>query len=48
MPGRIRKVRHGYSVTWGGHVVAKHTTKPRAQSQLKLLRALEHGWKPKK
>jgi hypothetical protein len=48
MPGRMRKVRHGYSVTWGGKVVAKHASKANAQRQLKLLRGLEHGWKPKK
>jgi hypothetical protein len=49
MPGRIRSVRHGYKVTWGGKTVAKHTSQTNARRQLKLLRAIEHGWKvPKK
>lgn len=43
MPGSIRKVKGGYRVTWGGKVKARHTSKAKAQAQLRLLRAREHG-----
>ena len=45
MPGHVAKV-DGYRTTWGGKTTAKRTTKKKAQSQLNLLRAVEHGWKP--
>ena len=45
MPGHVAKV-DGYRTTWGGKTTAKHTTKKKAQAQLNLLRAVEHGWKP--
>jgi hypothetical protein len=45
MPGGVKKV-DGYRVKWGGRTTAKSTTKKKAQSQLNLLRAVEHGWKP--
>lgn len=45
MPGQVAKV-DGYQTTWGGKVTAKKTSKKRAQSQLNLLRGVEHGWKP--
>ena len=45
MPGQVAKV-DGYRTTWGGKTTAKRTTKKKAQSQLNLLRAVEHGWKP--
>lgn len=45
MPGHVAKV-DGYKTTWGGKTTAKKTTKKKAQSQLNLLRGVEHGWKP--
>lgn len=45
MPGKIKKV-NGYRTTWGGKTTAKKTTKKKAQRQLNLLRAVEHGWQP--
>jgi len=45
MPGKISKV-DGYRTTWGGRTTAKRTTKRKAQSQLNLLRGIEHGWRP--
>jgi hypothetical protein len=46
MPGSIRKSGRSYRVLWGGKVRAKNTTKTKAMKQLRLLRAVEHGWKP--
>lgn len=31
-----------------GRVSAKHTTKAKGEAQIRLLNAIEHGWKPKK
>ena len=45
MPVHIRKV-NGFRVTHGGKVSAKSTTKEKAESQARLLRAVEHGFKP--
>jgi len=45
MPGEVAKI-DGYRTTWGGKVTAKRTTKKKGQSQLNLLRGIEHGWKP--
>ncbi len=45
MPGKIEKV-DGYKVKWGGKTTAKKTTKKKAERQMRLLRAVEHGWKP--
>ena len=45
MPGKIIKV-DGYQTKWGGKTTAKKTTKKKAQRQLNLLRAIEHGWRP--
>jgi len=45
MPVEIRKV-DGYRVSTPGGVKARHTTKTRAQRQARLLRGVEHGWKP--
>ena len=44
-PVKVKKV-DGYRVTHGGKVSAKHTTKAKAKSQARLLRATAHGWKP--
>ena len=46
MPEKITKVKGGYSVSTPGGVKAKRTTKAKAESQARLLRAVEHGWKP--
>jgi len=45
MPVKIKKV-NGYRVSTPGGVKAKHTTKAKAKSQARLLRAVDHGWKP--
>ena len=46
MPVKVRKVKGGYRVRTPGGVKAKHTTKAKAKKQARLLRAVEHGWKP--
>lgn len=46
MPEKITRVKGGYRVSTPGGVKAKHTTKKKAESQARLLRAVEHGWKP--
>ena len=52
MPYTIRKVRNMpcYTVknSKTGEVHAKCSSKVNAQRQLRLLNALDHGWKPKK
>jgi hypothetical protein len=48
MPVKIRKVKGGYRVTHGGKVSAKKTTKAKAKAQDRLLRAVAHGWVPKR
>ena len=45
MPVKIKKV-DGYQVKTPHGVKAKHTTKAKAESQKRLLNAVEHGWKP--
>jgi len=47
MPVKIKKV-DGYRVSTPGGVKAKHTTKKKAQSQRRLLNAIDHGFKPTK
>jgi hypothetical protein len=46
MPEKITKVKGGYRVSTPGGVKAKHTTKAKAKSQARLLRAVDHGWTP--
>ena len=46
MPVKVRKVKAGYKVTHGGKTSAKATTKEKAEAQARLLRGVEHGWKP--
>jgi len=46
MPEKITKVKGGYRVSTPGGVKAKHTTKAKAESQARLLRAVHHGWHP--
>jgi hypothetical protein len=48
MPVRIKKYGSKYRVVHGGKVSAKGTTRAKARSQANLLRAVSHGWKPKK
>ncbi len=45
MPVKVRRV-DGYRVTTPHGVKAKKTTKAKAESQKRLLNAVEHGWKP--
>jgi len=45
MPYTIRKA-NGYSVTGPHGTKAKHTTKKKAERQVRLLNAVDHGWKP--
>jgi hypothetical protein len=46
MPEKITKVKGGYRVETPHGVKAKHTTKKKAEAQSRLLRGVEHGWKP--
>jgi hypothetical protein len=46
MPEKVKKVRGGYQVSTPGGVKAKHTSKEKAEAQVRLLRGVEHGWKP--
>ena len=45
MPVSIKKV-DGFRVSTPKGVKAKHTTKKKAESQKRLLNAVEHGFKP--
>ena len=45
MPYEKTKV-DGYRVTSPHGVKAKHTTKEKAEAQMRLLRGVEHGWHP--
>jgi hypothetical protein len=47
MPEKITKTKSGkYRVSTPGGVKAKGTTKKKAEAQARLLRAVDHGWKP--
>ena len=46
MPEKITKVKGGYRVSTPHGVKAKKTSKKKAKAQARLLRAVEHGWKP--
>ena len=49
MPVKVRKNKDGsYTVSTPSKVHAKHTTKKKAKAQERLLRAVDHGWKPDK
>ena len=48
MPYKMKKVGGKFRVTSPHGVKAKKTTKKKAMSQMRLLRAVEHGWKPSK
>ena len=46
MPVKIRKVGSKYQVSTPGGVKSKGTTKAKAESQARLLRGVDRGWKP--
>jgi hypothetical protein len=48
MPYKVEKNGDGYKVVNAhtGVVRAKHTTKEKADAQVKLLHAIEHGYRP--
>lgn len=46
MPAKVTKVHGGYKVSTPSGTHAKHTTKAKAQSQARLLNAVDHGWRP--
>lgn len=48
MPVKITKTNGGHRVSTPGGVKAKSTTKKKAESQKRLLNAIEHGFKPTK
>lgn len=49
MPVKVTSKGHGkFQVRTPGGVKSKGTTKEKAESQARLLRAVEHGWKPPK
>ncbi len=48
MPWKMRKVRGGYRVTSPSGVRAKRTSKRKAKRQMRLLRAIDHGFKPRR
>ena len=48
MPYKLRRLKGGkVRVTSPHGVKAKATTKKKAEAQMRLLRAVEHGWKPR-
>lgn len=48
MPTTMRKLKSGkYRVYNDGKVTAKATTKKNAEKQVRLLRGVEHGMKPR-
>ena len=49
MPAKKHKLFNGkYSVSTPNGVHAKSTTKKKAEAQVRLLNAIDHGWKPDK
>jgi hypothetical protein len=47
MPYKVKKTKAGtYRVSGPSGVHAKGTTKEKAEAQERLLRAVDHGWKP--
>lgn len=47
MPAKITKNSNGtYRVATPNAIHATSTTKEKAESQVRLLNALDHGWKP--
>ena len=48
MPYKLTKTGGKYRVSTPNGVKAKGTTKAKAEKQIRLLRAVDHGWKPTK
>lgn len=48
MPVKVKRVGKKYRVSTPSGVKAKGTTARKAASQARLLRAVDHGWKPSK
>lgn len=49
MPAKARKLKSGkYRVKTPNAIHAKATTKAKAEAQVRLLNAIDHGWKPTK
>ena len=47
MPAKVTELKSGkYQVKTPNAVHAKGTTKEKAEAQARLLRAIDHGWKP--
>jgi len=46
MPYKMSKTDGKYSVSGPSGTHAKGTTKAKAEAQMRLLRGVEHGWKP--
>jgi hypothetical protein len=47
MPAKIEKNKNGtYRVVTPNEVHAKGTSKAKAEAQARLLRGVDHGWKP--
>ena len=48
MPATIRQIKSKYRVTTPRGTKAKKTTKAKAEAQVRLLNAIDHGWQPSK
>jgi hypothetical protein len=48
MPWKVRRVKGGFRVSSPSGVKARRTTKAKAKRQVRLLRGIEHGWKPRR
>ena len=46
MPAKLKKVKGGYSVATPGGIKSKRTSKAKAEAQIRLLNAIDRGWKP--
>lgn len=46
MPVKITKTNHKFKVSTPGGTKSKGTTKEKAESQKRLLNAIDHGWIP--
>lgn len=46
MPVKITKTDNGYKVSTPNGIKSKNTTLKKAKSQMRLLNAIDHGWKP--
>lgn len=48
MPAKKRKTKKGYTVSTPGGVKGRGMTLRNANAQIRLLNAIDHGWKPTK